>query len=148
MMDVHKKGHKIKMEGGVAQDWIVIAAREIAESVTCRRARARKSSGVQYSQNEELFRAVRPRLARSAQEGSQDQDGGRRRAGLDRHRREGDCRRDPGPVLRARKSSGVQYSQNEELFRAVRPRLARIASTHLEIYALSLSYRLRTLRTR
>lgn len=31
MMDVHKKGHKIKMEGGVAQDWIVIAAREIAE---------------------------------------------------------------------------------------------------------------------
>ena len=31
MMDVHKKGHKIKMEGGVAQDWIVIAAREIAD---------------------------------------------------------------------------------------------------------------------
>ncbi|GAA5873925.1 hypothetical protein JCM3774_004041 [Rhodotorula dairenensis] len=31
MMDVHKKGHKINLEGGAAQDWIVIAAREIAE---------------------------------------------------------------------------------------------------------------------
>lgn len=31
MMDVHKKGHKIKIQGGAAQDWIVIAAREIAE---------------------------------------------------------------------------------------------------------------------
>lgn len=31
MMEVHKKGHKIKTEQGVAQDWIVIAAREIAE---------------------------------------------------------------------------------------------------------------------
>ncbi|POY70761.1 hypothetical protein BMF94_6171 [Rhodotorula taiwanensis] len=31
MMEVHKKGHKIKMEQGGGQDWIVIAAREIAE---------------------------------------------------------------------------------------------------------------------
>ncbi|BGP37088.1 ATPase [Rhodotorula kratochvilovae] len=30
MMDVHKKGHRIKMEGGNEQDWIVMAAREIA----------------------------------------------------------------------------------------------------------------------
>ncbi|BGO98361.1 ATPase [Rhodotorula toruloides] len=31
MMDVHKKGHRIKMEHGVSQDWVVMAAREIAE---------------------------------------------------------------------------------------------------------------------
>jgi protein AFG1 len=34
MMDVHKKGHRIKSEsqyGAGAQDWIVMAAREIAE---------------------------------------------------------------------------------------------------------------------
>ncbi|GAA6048025.1 hypothetical protein JCM3770_000154 [Rhodotorula araucariae] len=30
MMDVHKKGHRIKVEGGNEQDWIVMAAREIA----------------------------------------------------------------------------------------------------------------------
>ncbi|GJN87776.1 hypothetical protein Rhopal_000731-T1 [Rhodotorula paludigena] len=30
MMDVHKKGHRIKMESGIAQDWVVMAAREIA----------------------------------------------------------------------------------------------------------------------
>ncbi|GAA6005196.1 hypothetical protein JCM10207_002895 [Rhodosporidiobolus poonsookiae] len=31
MMDVHKKGHRIKMAGGDAQDWVVMAAREIAQ---------------------------------------------------------------------------------------------------------------------
>lgn len=31
MMDVHKKGHRIKSEKGTAQDWIVMAAREIAD---------------------------------------------------------------------------------------------------------------------
>ncbi|GAA6061107.1 hypothetical protein JCM10212_006138 [Sporobolomyces blumeae] len=31
MMDVHKKGHKIKMETGIAQDWVVMVAREIAK---------------------------------------------------------------------------------------------------------------------
>lgn len=31
MMDVHKKGHKIKMETGIAQDWVVLVAREIAK---------------------------------------------------------------------------------------------------------------------
>ncbi|GAA6008583.1 hypothetical protein JCM11491_003356 [Sporobolomyces phaffii] len=31
MMDVHKQGHKIKMEHGVSQDWIVMVARDIAE---------------------------------------------------------------------------------------------------------------------
>lgn len=30
MMDVHKKGHLIKLRDGAAQDWIVMAAREIA----------------------------------------------------------------------------------------------------------------------
>ncbi|GAA5984237.1 hypothetical protein JCM11641_005890 [Rhodosporidiobolus odoratus] len=31
MMDVHRKGHQIKSQSGVAQDWVVMAAREIAE---------------------------------------------------------------------------------------------------------------------
>jgi len=31
MMDVHKKGHKIKMKEGNAQDWVVMVAREIAQ---------------------------------------------------------------------------------------------------------------------
>jgi len=31
MMDVHKKGHRIKMEKGIAQDWVVMVAREIAQ---------------------------------------------------------------------------------------------------------------------
>ncbi|GAA6029893.1 hypothetical protein JCM8097_009157 [Rhodosporidiobolus ruineniae] len=31
MMDVHKKGHRIKSEKGIAQDWVVLAAREIAD---------------------------------------------------------------------------------------------------------------------
>ncbi|GAA5914260.1 hypothetical protein JCM6882_003669 [Rhodosporidiobolus microsporus] len=31
MMDVHKKGHVIKSEHGIAQDWVVMAAREIAD---------------------------------------------------------------------------------------------------------------------
>ncbi|GAA5966037.1 hypothetical protein JCM3765_006546 [Sporobolomyces pararoseus] len=31
MMDVHKQGHKLKMERGIAQDWVVMVAREIAK---------------------------------------------------------------------------------------------------------------------
>jgi len=31
MMDVHKQGHKLKMEHGIAQDWVVMVAREIAK---------------------------------------------------------------------------------------------------------------------
>ncbi|GAA5910451.1 hypothetical protein JCM5296_007183 [Sporobolomyces johnsonii] len=31
MMDVHQKGHRIKSEKGLAQDWVVLAAREIAQ---------------------------------------------------------------------------------------------------------------------
>lgn len=31
MMDVHKKGHKLKTEHGIAQDWVVMVAREIAQ---------------------------------------------------------------------------------------------------------------------
>ncbi|CEQ39113.1 SPOSA6832_00600, partial [Sporobolomyces salmonicolor] len=31
MMDVHQKGHRIKSETGLAQDWVVLAAREIAQ---------------------------------------------------------------------------------------------------------------------
>ncbi|GAA5894797.1 AFG1 family ATPase [Sporobolomyces salmoneus] len=31
MMDVHKEGHKLKMEHGIAQDWVVMVAREIAK---------------------------------------------------------------------------------------------------------------------
>ncbi|GAA5924139.1 AFG1 family ATPase [Sporobolomyces koalae] len=31
MMDVHKKGHRIKVESGMAQDWVVLVAREIAK---------------------------------------------------------------------------------------------------------------------
>ncbi|ORY92671.1 AFG1-like ATPase-domain-containing protein [Leucosporidium creatinivorum] len=31
MMDVHRRGHKIKMEKGEAQDWIVLVARDLAK---------------------------------------------------------------------------------------------------------------------
>lgn len=31
MMDVHRRGHRIKMESGEAQDWIVLVARDLAQ---------------------------------------------------------------------------------------------------------------------
>lgn len=33
MMDVHKRGHKIKAQSSQAQDWIVLAARDLAKEV-------------------------------------------------------------------------------------------------------------------